>query len=363
MRLLYFTEADSPHDRLFLTSLAGTSHQVYALRKKECQPLTPPGIIELNWPMGRPDWRHWDGWKQGKDQLREVIDKQEFDLIHAGPIQGPALLAALSGFQPLVTMSWGSDILVRAKRSPWMRFATKYVLDRTKVFLGDCQTVVEEAKNYNFSEKKIVQFPWGVDLKHFSPCSGRASGQALRCSLGWDNNFIILCNRSWFPIYGVDILAKAFVHSSDKNRTLRLILVGDGPLSEQIHTILTPVDKKVYYMGRVSKQDLPGIYCAADLFVSPSHSDGSSVSMLEAMACGCPVLVSDIPSNKEWVKPDEVGKLFKDGDPISLDEKMLEMSNDPKLSEYGLGARALAEKRANWEENFQILLNAYQLAV
>jgi len=363
MRILYFTEADSPHDRRFLQALADTSHQVYALRQKERQPMTPQGIIELDWPNGQPDWRHWDGWKDGSEQLRTLYQALNPDLIHAGPIQGPAFLTALSDFQPLVTMSWGSDILVRAKRSPWMRFVTKYVFDRTRVFLGDCQTVVQETKTYGFKEKNIVQFPWGVDLDHFSTDNGKNPGRMLRSSLDWDQNFIILCNRSWYPIYGVDILAEAFVHSLSENKKLRLLLVGDGPLSAKIHSILAPVQDRVHYFGRVDAERLPGVYCASNLFISPSHSDGSSVSLLEAMACERPVLVSDIPSNKEWVTPGVTGELFIDGDESSLKEKILQMANDPDLEEYGYYARALAEERANWDENFKKLLMAYQMAI
>ena len=363
MRLLYFTEADSPHDQRFLRALAGTNHQVFALRQKQCQPKTPDGINEVGWQNGRPDLGYWGGWQKGAEQLRAILSKIKPDLVHAGPIQGPALLAALAGFQPLVTMSWGSDILVRANRSPWMRFGTKYVLDRTRVFLADCQIVADEAKTYGFSAKNIVQFPWGVDLEHFSPKNGMRDGERLKQSLGWDKNFVILCNRSWHPIYGVDVLAEAFVQSLSEYDSLRLILVGDGPQSDQIHKILASVKEKVHFPGRVGFDDLPGIYCAADLFVSPSHSDGSSVSLLEAMACGRPVLVSDIPSNKEWVKPGEAGELFRDRNPDSLKEKMVRMANYPDLENYGSFARELAERRANWDENFQKLLMAYQMAL
>jgi glycosyltransferase involved in cell wall biosynthesis len=363
MRLLYFTEADSPHDQRFLRALAGTDHQVYALRQKECQPKTPQGIIELGWHDGQPDWRCWDGWKKGCDQLRVITQNLNPDLIHAGPIQGPAFLTALAGCQPLVTMSWGSDILVRAKRSPWMGFSTKYVLDRTRVFVADCQTVADEAKTYGFPEEDIIQFPWGVDLDFFSPDNGRSQGRDLRTSLGWEDNFVILCNRSWRPIYGVDVLAEAFVQCLLENDGLRLLLVGDGPLSDRIHGILQPDVDKVHFMGQVETEELPGVYCAADLFISPSHSDGSSISLLEAMACARPVLVSDIPSNQEWVKPGETGDLFIDGNPQSLAEKILALANDENLENYGRCARALAEKRANWDDNFQKLLLAYKMAL
>lgn len=362
MRVLYFTEGDSPHDQRFLRALAETSHQVFVLRQKFSIAETPAGITAVNWPDGQPDWSHWPGWENGKQQLTDIIEHIKPDLVHAGPVQGPAFLTALVGFHPLVTMSWGSDLLFHAQRSPWMQYATKCTLASTDVFFGDCQAVTNTATRYGLASEKIVLFPWGVDLDHFSPLKDGNGKDGLREKLGWKENFVILCNRSWAPIYGVDVLARAFIKAAQENARLRLLLVGDGPLSDEIHEILAPVKRRVHLSGRVPNEALPGIYRSADLFVSPSHCDGSSISLLEAMACGCPVLVSDIPSNLEWVTPQVVGDVFRDGDVDDLKEKLLQMVNDPKLSQYGQQSRKLAEQRANWQENFQKLLAGYELA-
>lgn len=363
MRILYFTEGDSPHDRRFLSALADSRHSVFALRMHAGQPQTPVGVTELAWPAGRPDWAHWPGWEDGARQFAQLLAEVKPDLVHAGPVQGPALLAALAEWHPLVTMSWGSDLLLSADRSPWMRCATQYALDQTDVFLGDCQTVADAAAGYGFPQERTVIFPWGVDLVHFSPENGREAGLALRRSLGWEKQFVILCNRTWSPVYGVDVLAEAFVIAAQVDPRLRLLLVGDGPDAERIHRILTPVMDRVHFPGRVSRDGLPAMYHAADLFVSPSHSDGSSVSLLEAMACGKPVLVSDIPSNREWVRPGEVGDHFPDGDIAALATKLRRMVDDPQLAAYRIQARLLAVERADWDRNSARLLEAYQLAV
>jgi len=343
MRVLYFTERDSPHDRRFLNALAETPHQVFALRQTSCSPETPKGITEVSWLDSYPDLSHWRGWEEGQRQLSDILADIQPDLVHAGSVQGPALLTALTGFHPLVTMSWGSDLLLRAKRSPWMRLATEYSLERTDILLADCQTVADEAVNWGFSRDRIVQFPWGVDLDHFSPEKAKRTGQALREVLDWEENFIFLCTRSWSPVYGVDILAKAFVGAVSENPRLRLILAGSGPQKDVIYNILQPVEEKVWVPGWIDREKLPQIYGAADVFVSPSHCDGSSVSLMESLACGRPVLVSDISSNREWVNPGEVGKLFKDGDVASLKAKLLKMAVDTHLADYGKRARALAE--------------------
>ena len=363
MRILYFTAHDSPHDRRFLSALAETSHHVLALRQYPCTPQTPAGITELNWPVSQPDWSDWCGWQAGKAQLRTLLGDIQPDLVHAGPVQGPALLTALAGFHPLVTMSWGSDLLRTAKRSPWMHTATAYALEHTDVFLGDCRAVTDEAARYGVPTEKMVRFPWGVDLDHFSPDNGRTAGAALRKSLGWEDAVIILCNRAWSPLYGVDVLAHAFVGAAQENAALRLLLVGNGPQSDLIRQILAPVADRVHFPGWLERAELPGAYATADLFVSPSHSDGSSISLLEALACGTPALTSDIPGNREWITPGVVGDLFIDNDADSLKNKLLQMAADPNLHQQGSRARALAEKRADWKVNFQKLLSAYRLAV
>lgn len=362
MRVLYFTEKDSPHDRRFLRALTKTDHQIFALRKKPCVPETPEGVCELSWLEGQPDWSNWRGWQRAKIQFIDLVNEIKPDLVHAGPIQGPALLAALAEFHPLVTMSWGSDILLRAKRSPGMCFATACTLEHSDVFLADCQAVADEALRYGFPAENIIQFPWGVDLAHFSPENGAVAGSELRRSLGWEDQFVILCNRTWSPLYGVDLLAEAFVGAVEENPNLRLLLVGGGIQAERIRQILKPVMDKVVMPGWLGEDDLPGVYCAADLFVSPSYSDGSSISLLEALACGRPVLVSDILGNREWVKPGEAGELFAAGDHQSLRKQLLKMAENPTLSQYGRRARVLAEARANWQKNFQQLLAGYALA-
>ena len=108
----------------------------------------------------------------------------------------------------------------------------------------------------------------------------------------------------------------------------------------------------------------PRYYRNADLYISASHSDGTSISLLEAMACGKPVLVSDIPGNLEWVEAGINGWLFPDGNAEILAQAISQaVTERDKLPEMGHAARRLAEKRANWDENFQQMLEAYQIVL
>jgi glycosyltransferase involved in cell wall biosynthesis len=162
------------------------------------------------------------------------------------------------------------------------------------------------------------------------------------------------------------VIAKAFVQAAQQRPELRLILLGDGSQAGLLRQVFTRggVLDKVHFPGQVSQADLPDYYRAADLYVSASHSDGSSISLLEAMACGRPALVSDIPGNLEWVEPGVQGWWFPDGDTNALAQAILHaVDNRERLPEMGYAARLLAKQRADWKKNFQQLLQAYEIAL
>jgi len=121
---------------------------------------------------------------------------------------------------------------------------------------------------------------------------------------------------------------------------------------------------RVHFGGQVGQRDLPRWYHMADIYISPSHVDGSSVSLLEALACGMPCLVSDIAGNKEWVEDGVNGWLFHDGDVDDLAENILHaIKNKTSFGRIGKAARQTAEERADWKKNFGKLLDAYEKVI
>ncbi len=363
-RVLYFSRDYTPHDHRFLSALARTDHEVFYLRLErgpralEDRPL-PPEVTLVRWAGGRGPVRGRDGWRLLRD-LRRVIREVQPDLIHAGPVQRSAFLAALSGFRPLVSMTWGYDLLFDAERNAAWRWATRFTLRRSDLLIADCATLRDRAVAYGMPAERVVYFPWGIDLVHFSP--GADGG--LRARKGWDaETFVVLSNRAWEPIYGVDVVARAFVQAARQEPRLRLLLLGGGSQAAQLRRILLQggVSDRVEFVGYVSQRDLPRYYRAANLYVSASHSDGSSISLLEALACGVPAAVSDIPGNREWITPGETGWWFPDGDADALAEVILEAAaaDRARRKTMGQAARALAEDRADWRKNFQQLLHAY----
>jgi len=365
VKIIYFGRDYTPHDHRFLTALAESDHQAFYLRLErsgrqlESRPI-PAAVEQIRWRGGLEPVQLKDGPALWWD-LKRVIRQIQPDVIHAGPIQSCALLTALAGFQPLVSMSWGSDLMRDAEKSTRMRRATRLALRRSRLLLADCQAVQHKAEAFGFPEERTVIFPWGVDLDHFQP----SPADEWRERRGWQDAFVLISVRSWEPLYGVDVLARAFVQAARQISELRLILLGNGSQAPLIRQILEQggVSGQVFFGGQVGQADLPPYYNAADLYISTSHSDGSSVSLLEALACAKPALISDIPANREWVTPGQQGWWFTDGSVEALTAGILQAYEQRnQLPSMGAAARRVAEQRADWNQNRQILLQTYERA-
>lgn len=365
MRVLYLTRSYTPHDHRFLAALAAAGQEISYLRveaggrPQESRPL-PEAVTEIAWPnLGRR--LRWTDVPRLSRALRKVIEEVRPEVVQAGPVQSGAFLAAFGGAHPLVTMSWGWDLLLEARRGLG-RWSASYTLRRSDALVCDCRTVREAAVGMGMPDERIVAFPWGVDLKHFSP----GEGGGLRASLGWDGACVLLSTRAWEPLYGIDVLLTAFARAAEKRPELRLLMLGDGSLRPRVEAEIhqAGLADRVELPGQVGYDELPAFYRAADVYVSASHVDGSSISLLEALACGLPALVSDIPGNQEWVEPLVNGWWFPDGDAAMLEEAIVRAVSDrgvwPQLAQ---AARATAEERADWQANFPHLLRAYDMAV
>jgi glycosyltransferase involved in cell wall biosynthesis len=368
MRVLYFTQDYTPHDHRFLSALAGSGHQVVYLRlergarQMEDRPL-PAQVTQMAWAGGQAPFR-WQDSLRLRGALRGVLAEVKPDLVHAGPIQKAAWLAALAGVRPLVSMSWGSDLLLEADGNAFTRWNTRFTLRRSAVLVGDCEAVRQKAIAYGMPAERVVIFPWGVDLAQFSPAP--PGPQGWRARRGWQDAFVLLCTRTWETVYGVDTLAKGFTLAAQQQPNLRLVMLGGGSQAGDLQRIFrqAEVQEWVTFPGQVSQRDLPAYYRQADLYVSASLSDGSSVSLMEALACGCPVLLSDIPANREWVMEGQEGWFFPPGDEHALAQAILRATAArPELAGMGQAARRRAEGRADWTMNFRQLLRAYDMAL
>ncbi len=325
----------------------------------ETRPL-PDGIKTVEWA---DCGQRWYG-KWGKTGLyrdyKRLLGEIRPDLVHAGPVQTCGFMTALTGYRPFLLMSWGSDILVEPYQNGVNRLITKYTIDRADMIVCDCLTVRDKITRLaSYNPEMISVFPWGVELDRFYP---RESGAELRRKLGWEKNRVIISTRSLEPLYGIDTLLEAANKVIKKRADVRFLMVGDGSLRPYAQEFITRhnIGHAVSLAGRVDNDLLADYLSAADIYVSTAYSDGTSVSLLEAMACKLPVIVTDIQSNREWVQPGVNGWLAPPGDVDVLSQRIIQAVDRENIDGMGEKNLDIVRHRANWNDNSNILLDAYR---
>jgi glycosyltransferase involved in cell wall biosynthesis len=361
LKLLYFSRGYTTHDRRFLQAFVGSGFTVSCLRllnERLDHRSLPDGVKCLNWVGEHLPLDGFSDYYHRFTDLRRILAELRPAAVVAGPVQTSAFLVALTNYSPLITMSWGSDLLVHATESLRMSERTRYTLKRSAGALGDCQAIREKIHAFTtMSDEEIVTFPWGIDLEQFTP---DAPVSSLRQSLGWQRNPVLISTRTWEPLYSIDVLVKAFAMLRQRCPEARLILLGDGSQAQEIFRLISELqlDDFIHAPGRIGYESLPDYFRSADLYVSSALSDGTSISLLEAMACGLPVVVTNGFGNKEWVRPEDNGWLVTPGDPAAMARALEEALSEPlRLQKIKVSNIEMARAKADWSKNFPQLVN------
>ena len=364
-RILYVSDGYSTHDRRFLERLAESKYDVWHLPcaadfVRHENRGSPNGIRFLAPLSGGKVVPGTANWVCAASRFRRAIRHVQPDLIHAGPIQTGGFFAAISGFHPLLIMSWGSDALAAPDKSPWMRWITKFALRRADMALVDCDAVRERISSLSsLTDGRIVSFPWGIDLDMFHP---KVSELALRRKLGWEGCQVVVSTRALAMTHGTMIFLDAMKRAIARRSDVRVLMLGNGSLREHVESFIQSncLRDKIHVAGQVPEQSLADYFAEADLYVSATCCDGSSISLLQAMGCGLPVIVTDGYGNREWVVHKENGWLYSTGNPEGLAAAILEALDQSQLrAAMGRANVAIVRARANWKFNFGKLLVAY----
>jgi glycosyltransferase involved in cell wall biosynthesis len=165
-------------------------------------------------------------------------------------------------------------------------------------------------------KKPIAVIPTGIDVRLLKPESSKKS----REKLGIRTEKMYLCLGRLSPEKNLDFVidtSKYFLGDDSQ-----LIIAGRGPVQRKLENQVADMgmEKKIKFVGYVSDADKVRYYSAADAFILASTSETQGIVVLEAMACGCPVIAADSLAIPEFVKNGKNGFLFRPGDGQQLAE-------------------------------------------
>jgi glycosyltransferase involved in cell wall biosynthesis len=365
VKVLYFSDNTSGHNQRFVEKLSQAGLEVWFLEPTTRYPAE-------GWLPQRVHWvRPKQTLPRNSDPATFAAFLPEFqhtlgeirpDLVHAGPIQNCGHLTALSGFHPWLLTSWGSDLLFEAQRSPAWKQATQVALRSADAFFCDCDAVRTRAEQLaDIPNSRIVQFPWGIKKGVFGSVGALPPEAECEREPG---THVFISTRSWEPLYGIDTLLEAFQQAYRVDSSLRLLLLGSGSEAGRVRERidahqLRPV---IRTPGNYGKEEMPKWFRAADTYVSCAQSDGTSVSLLEAMATGLTVVVTDIPSNREWVTEGRNGWLASACSAGEFADRLLRAArlSAEQRRLFSERNQRIVEERADWDRNFPRLLQMYE---
>jgi glycosyltransferase involved in cell wall biosynthesis len=288
----------------------------------------------------------------------KCVRERNCDLIHAHWIVPAGLMALIvGGFcrRPVVVTVHGSDLLVVPERSSIIRRLVKYVLNRADAITSVADHLTEMMVEMGIPREKILTFPMSVPTESF--------GSEGDVPAGWDQKAVAFSNRSLYPLYNVETLVRAAPLIFEKARHAEVVIAGEGPERERLESLANElgVADRVKFIGAIPHERMPHYLRGSAVYVSTALSDGASVSLLEAMACGAFPVVADIPANREWIEDGGNGFLFPPENPEALAEKVLESfdRDDLRVSARDVNAHII-EQRAQWSSNIEKLLALFE---
>lgn len=272
---------------------------------------------------------------------------------HFAPNYG--LIAALVGKKPWVLSTWGSDIMTDPGKSPFHRLRTKYVLHRASQVTSDAQVMTDRIVSMGVPAERVLTFPYGVDVGRFHPRREPLEGGPR-----------IVSNRKLAPVYSVSTVIDAFPAVREVFHQAELTITGDGELRSDLsmRAERSIARRAIVFVGDVDHERMPALLRDHQIYVSTSLSDTTSVSLLEAMACGLFPIVSDIPANREWIEDGVNGRLVPVQQPMTLAMVIIDAWKDVALREDAVRKNLeLVRQKAEWQANMQVVRELFdQLA-
>jgi len=362
-KLAYAHDGTSVYDELFLNSLR-KRYDVYVLTFNPSPSQIPSQIktIKMRDPIPKTNLHPFEGMrKHSLTPIRARIFKKNLGRVKPDLLVGCwastyGFYAAYSNFHPFILLIWGSDVLVLPRKYFPLKPLVVYSLRRADLVVVDSEVQKEAVIKLGCKPEKIVKFPW-VNLNGFR--SDKSQRKEIRMKCGWtDKNNVVISLRNHKPIYGVGYLIDAIPHIIKKNNDIRFLILGEGPLTKIFEAKLKKFIKngQVKFIGTVPHKKVAAYLSAADIYVSTSFSDGTSASLLEAMACSLPPVVTEIDGNKEWIKEGINGFLVPKANSQEIADKILLLAKNQALREK-LKAKAMetVKRRVNWQMNIQEL--------
>lgn len=267
--------------------------------------------------------------------LKRTIDQKQPDIIFLQTLLYPSYLVLLIRKSvPVIITFWNGDVTWWAKWTGIERLLKKQIViqgvKRASSITVNSGEAYNACINYGKSAKYIhlIRYP-GVDISRFHPINKDLAKKHV-CE---NAQMIIFWPRGIADYLNFDTLVAASQIVLTKYTDIHFIILFankevDVSIKEDLK--VKGIEKNYSLLNKIQFEDMPYYYSAADVMISLSSNDSLPNTMLEAMACGCPVIMGDIPQIREWITNGKNGYLCPVKDADKLAECIINVIEDPQ---------------------------------
>lgn len=280
-------------------------------------------------------------------KLFKVMRKKKIEIVHlhnrTAFIYG-TIAARLAGIRNIIYTEHGRTIKLTRKAKIAHRLMNR-VLKKTVVVTRYLKEMLVEKEGFN--PNKIIIIPNGIDGSKFM-INKSTLREENDLSLKEEDKIIGIVARL-DPIKNHKCLIGAMTLIEKEEPKAKLLVVGDGPLKS---TLIKKVKDRnlqetIYFLGE--REDIPNILAGVDLFVLSSLSEGMSITLVEAMAAGLPIIATEVGGNPDLIDHGKNGILVPKGDENAMASAILKVLKNTKI------ARSLgAEARKKYESEYTL---------
>lgn len=336
MKVLLLSDANSIHTQRWVAALAKKGVEIFLFSRDRC---------ETSWHKNLPGVSVYGYTTKQKAtskvhnslliklifyfpllfKIRKTIRSFSPDIVHAHFASTYGLYGALCGFSPFVLSVWGSDVYEIPEKSSLARYLLKFTLSRADCICSTSRAMAAQTRRY--TDKSIRVIPFGVDTETFKKMEGILPG----------GGYVIGTIKRLHPRYGIDTLieACALLIKKYSHRPILLMIAGEGPslVSLQQKARELGIENKVSFTGKIRHEEVPAFLSGFSVFVALSRQESFGVAAVEAMACECPVIVSDAEGFLEIVRHSETGWIVPRENPEAAALAIEKLMNHPTLGE------------------------------
>lgn len=367
MRLCYVGDLSNIHTRRWVRFFGEEGHEVHVISTKPAE-TSKLSEVSVHWVFNHRIGNYLVDLILGflsipgqVRKLRHLFQEIRPDVVHVHYLNESLFFALLTGFRPVVLTAWGSDILISPRKSWIRRQIVKYTLMRLDLMTCDAGHVKAEMVSLGADPEKVKLIFFGTDVQRFHP--GRRD-PILRERLAPGDAPVVISTRRLEPLYDIETLLRAVPGVLARFPKAIFWIGGSGPQSESLRAMAAKlgVDDSVRFLGALSEEKLPTYLASSDVYVSTALSDaGIAASTAEAMACGTPVVITDVAANSEWVEDGNQGLLVRPRDARMLGEGIARLLESPDLrTRMGRAARQVIVERNNLQKEMLKMEGLYQ---